>query len=143
MIEFLRELFALIGSYGPSMAPWTLLFILVAGLATWGGKYALKNVKTLLQHGEELNERYARQLRQCDDQIAARDKKIKELQDDVDTTINHFRTSQHEMAALENTIHDLELQVRGLTAELSLTLTLLEVERNRTRPHDQRIGDQQ
>ncbi|MEO6657917.1 MAG: hypothetical protein ABIM73_06550 [Arenimonas sp.] len=131
-----ESLISLIGSYGPGMAPWVLLFIFFAMFCGWIGKMALGNVRTLLQEGENLNNRMRKQLTDCTAEIEARDVKIKELQADIDVTINHFRTSRREMAGLEDTIHNLKRTCDQLTSDLSDALTALEVERNKYRRTD-------
>ena len=136
MGDFLDYLVKLTAAY-PGLAPWTLLFVFIAGMAGLGGKYALKNVKTLLEYAEGLNSRLQKQLHDADATIALKNAYIRELEDDRNVTINFVQGYRREMAELENKLHDAELTNRSLTHELSNALTQLEECRNNHRrlPH--------
>jgi chromosome segregation ATPase len=97
----LSEVTELLKSYGPNVAGWVLLFIFVAWVAGKGGTLALKNVRTLLDAGEELRGRYRKSLEDCDVQIAERDKMIRELRAELETARMTLRGIHEDMLAVQ------------------------------------------
>lgn len=118
----LDEAIDLLKSYGPNVAGWVLLFVFVAWVAGKGGTLALKNVRTLLDAGEELRGRYRKSLEECDVQIAERDEMIRELRSEIETAHRTLRQMHADMLKMQ-TEHkrdmlEMEEEVHNLTREL-------------------------
>lgn len=142
--SLLAKVIDLIGSYGPGMAPWVLLFIAVALFLLWGGKVALGNVQKLMDEGEALRLRYVSSLDSCEERLLRRDKiiamkdeelsmkdvKIKLLQEDIDTTVNFVRSHKKQLDALESTCARLKV-------DLAEAVEKLELERGKRRKTDE------
>lgn len=133
MLKFLDNLLNMLGD-NPSLTPWILLiivFVLVALAAGRGGKMALSNVDTLMAQGEAQRERLEKEVIRKDAIIAARDKRIADLEDDQHTTVEFVMGLRRDMAALHDKIFDLERLNRGLTQDFHNALTLLEIEKDK------------
>lgn len=132
MLEFLNHLLSLLGD-NPSLTPWILLlvmFVLVALAAGRAGKMALNNVDNLLKQGESAAQRLQKEITRLEGVIAARNKRIEELEDDQRTTIDFFTTQRREMALLHDQIWELQRTNRGLLQDHQTALEQLEDERN-------------
>lgn len=107
----MRDIIALIQSYGPNIAGWVLLFAFVAWAAGKGGKIALHNVKTLLEEGEALRGRMRISLDDCESQIRRRDKMLEDI-------TKRYEESREQVHALKNEMSNMVLEVHRLTDEL-------------------------
>lgn len=101
----------LIKSYGPSLAGWVLLITFFGWMAGRGGVLAMRNVKTLLDTGEELRAKMKDSLDDCEKQIERRDEQIRQLSADIETARVTMRRMNVE-------IHEMEDRVHKLTREL-------------------------
>lgn len=135
MIEVLKNLLDMLGD-NPSLTPWILLiimFVLAAIGAGRAGKAALANVDTLMAQGEAQRVRLEKELHRKDEQLAARDKRISDLEDDQQTTVQFVMGLRREQATLHDKIFDLERVNRGLILDYENVLTLLELEKDKHR----------
>lgn len=133
MLDLLSHLLNLLGD-NPSLTPWILLiimFVLAALAAGRAGKMALANVDTLMRQGEAQRERLEKEINRKDAIIAARDKRIAELEDDQQTTVEFVMGLRRDMAQLHDRIFDLERLNRGLTQDYNDALALLELEKDK------------
>ena len=133
VLNFLDHLLNMLGD-NPSLTPWILLiimFVLIALATGRAGKMALGNVDTLMRQGEAQRERMEKELHRKDLQLAARDQRIADLEDDQRTTVDYVTNSRREMAQLHDRIFELERINRGLVEDYQATLILLEVEREK------------
>jgi Skp family chaperone for outer membrane proteins len=128
VLNFLNHLVDLLGT-NPSLTPWLLLiilFVLAAMAVARVGKIALSNVDTMMQQGEAQRERLEKEINRKDDIIAARDKRIAELEDDQQTTITFVTGLRREQAELHDKIFELERTNRGLVHDYQRALEQLE-----------------
>jgi|SRR6478736_5523166 len=128
MLEVLNHLLTMLGD-NPSLTPWILLiimFVLAALAAGRAGKMALGNVDTLMRQGEAQRERLEKELERKDAQLLARDRRIADLEDDQQTTVNFVTGLRREMAELHDRIFELERLNRGLVHDYHDALTRLE-----------------
>lgn len=108
----MAELIALLKSYGPGMAPWVLLFIIIVFIAGKGGRAAMDNVTTLMRESEELRGLMKDSLHNCQEEIKQRDKIIKEHLSDAETARMTMRRMRHELEELEDRVLNLTAQLR-------------------------------
>lgn len=133
MLELLKNLLSILGD-NPSLTPWILLiimFVLFAIAAGRAGKMALGNVDTLLKQGEAFAERLHKEVARKDAIITAREKRIAELEDDQQTTIEFVTGLRRDMAGLHDKIFELERVNRGLIQDYHNALALLELEKDK------------
>src|SRR5688572_24421023 len=138
MNDFLNRVLAMLGE-NPTLTPWLLLiiiFVLIAFAAGRTGKMALGNVDTILKQGEAINARLEKECARKDAIIEARDKRIADLEDDQQTTVDFVMGLRREQAALLDQKFELERMVKSLTHDYHNTLALLEIERDLNRSKD-------
>jgi peptidoglycan hydrolase CwlO-like protein len=98
------DIVELVKSYGPSLAGWVLLISFIAWIAGQGGILAVRNVKSLLDTGEDLRGRQKKALDDCELQIERRDMQIRELTGVIQTAQRTMRQMTIEMNAMEDKI---------------------------------------
>lgn len=133
VIDVLNNLLRMLGD-NPSLTPWILLiimFVLAALAAGRAGKMALGNVDTLMRQGEAQRERLEKELLRLHRQLDARNKRIADLEDDQQTTIDFVTGMRKEVAALHDRIFELERLNRGLVEDFNHALTMLENEKDK------------
>lgn len=103
----MHDFIELIKSYGPSLAGWVLLITFFGWIAGRGGVLAMRNIKTLLDTGEELRAKMKDSLDDCEKQIERRDALITQLSSDIETARATMRRMSVEMYEMEDRVHKL------------------------------------
>lgn len=114
----LPDLLDLLKSYGPGIAPWSLLFAFIAFSATKGGKMAISNVQTLLHEQEQLRQRTKKELDSCLDIIRRRDATIDLLEQELEQERAAKTLLRRERDALEDQIRDLNRENEAMQRRL-------------------------